>query len=53
MMFYERGDKSKKKQRKKVDRCNMRTVTTEDNPYKVAGDILFCVFGSGIGFQKC
>ena len=21
--------------------CNMRTVTTEDNPYKVAGDILF------------
>lgn len=20
--------------------CNMRTVTTEDNPYKVAGDIL-------------
>lgn len=32
--------------------CNMRTVTTEDNPYKVAGDIL-CVFGSGIGFQKC
>ena len=33
--------------------CNMRTVTTEDNPYKVAGDILFASSEVGIGFQKC
>ena len=40
MMFYERGDKSKKSSGRKWT-VNMRTVTTEDNPYKVAGDILF------------
>ena len=39
-MFCERGDKSKKSSAEESGQCNMRTVTTEDNPYKVAGDIL-------------
>ena len=62
MMFYEEETKVRKAA-EESGQCNMRTVTTEDNPYKVAGDMLRLrkwnrisrsvdLYGSSVGEKK-
>ena len=50
-MFYEKETKVRKAA-EESGQCNMRTVTTEDNPYKGCWRYTFCVFGSGIDFRS-